>query len=81
MFIKKLQMLAYSCVIPQQQLSWLKTWNELNVLREAKKFPKQGFSVQQFDKWLHKAIFLALGMISSSLHFAFLHLSHWPLIL
>ncbi len=43
MFTKKLQMLAYSCVTPQYKLSWLKTWNESNVLKEANKFPKQGF--------------------------------------
>jgi hypothetical protein len=57
MFTKKLQMLAFSCVTPRQKLSWFKKWNELNVLREAKKFPKQGFSDEQFDKWLHKATF------------------------
>ncbi len=57
MFMKKLQMLTYSCVTPQQKLSWLKTWNESNVLKEAKKFLEQGFLDQQFDKWFHKAIF------------------------
>ncbi len=50
-------MLAYSCVIPQHKLSWLKTWNEFNVFKETKKFPKQGFLDKQFDKWLHKATF------------------------
>jgi hypothetical protein len=40
MFMKKLQVLAYCFVTPQQKLSWLKWWNESNVLREAKKFPK-----------------------------------------
>jgi hypothetical protein len=54
---KSSQVLAYCCVTPQQKLSWLKWWNESNVLKEANIFPKQGFSNQQFDKWQHKASF------------------------
>jgi hypothetical protein len=57
MLTKKLQMLAYSCVTLEHKLPWFKKWNELSVLREAKKFPKQGFPNEQFDKWLHKVTF------------------------
>jgi hypothetical protein len=40
MFMKKLQMLAYSYVFLDQKLAWLKQWNKSNVLKEVKKFPK-----------------------------------------
>jgi hypothetical protein len=43
MLAKKLQMSTYSSVTPQHKLSWFKKWNELSVLRDTKKFPKQGF--------------------------------------
>jgi hypothetical protein len=41
----------------EQKVVWLRQWNEFRVLKGAKKFPKQGFSNIQFDKWLHKATF------------------------
>ncbi len=44
MSIKKLQMLTYSCVLAKQKLSWLRMSNESIILKEAKKFPKFGFS-------------------------------------
>jgi hypothetical protein len=57
MFIEKLQMLASTQVSNEQKVSWLKLWNQFGVLKEAMKFPKQGFSDGTFDKWLHKATF------------------------
>jgi hypothetical protein len=33
MLTKKLQMLTYFCVTPQQKNSWLKEWNESTMLR------------------------------------------------
>jgi len=50
-------MFKYSFVIKEHKVAWLKQWNEFGVMREAKKFPKQGFSDVQFDKQLHKAPF------------------------
>jgi hypothetical protein len=49
MFTKKLQILVYSCVSLDQKLTWLKQWNESNVLKEVKKFPKQDFLDIQID--------------------------------
>jgi hypothetical protein len=43
MFTEKLQMLVYSYVNKETKNSWLRQWNEFGVLKEAKKFPKQGF--------------------------------------
>jgi hypothetical protein len=57
MLTKKLEMLAFALVTNEQKVSWLKLWNQSNVLREATKFPKHGFSDGTFDKWLHKATF------------------------
>ncbi len=53
MFIEKLQMLASAQVTNEQKVSR----NQSNVLKEAKKFPKQGFLDGTFDKWLHKTTF------------------------
>jgi hypothetical protein len=54
MLIEKLHMLVYYSVSKEHKVSWLKQWNEFRVMKEAKKFPKHGFSNIQFDKWLHK---------------------------
>jgi hypothetical protein len=35
----------------------IQTMEWIGVLKEAKKFPKWGFSNSQFDNWLHKATF------------------------
>jgi len=50
-------MLACTHVTNEQKVSLLKIWNQSNVLKEAKKFPKQGFLNGAFDKWLHKTTF------------------------
>jgi hypothetical protein len=50
-------MLASTLVSNEQNVSWLKLWNQFGVLKETAKFPKQGFSDGTFDKWFHKAIF------------------------
>jgi hypothetical protein len=36
-------MFVDSSVNKEQKVAWLRQWNEFGVLREAKKFPKQGF--------------------------------------
>jgi hypothetical protein len=56
-----MKMLASSIVSNEQKVSWLMNWNEFSVLKEAKKFPKQGFSNSTFDGWLHKATFWSQG--------------------
>jgi hypothetical protein len=50
-------MLMYFSMSEEKKVSWLRQWNEFGILREAKNFPKLGFSNVQFDKWLHKATF------------------------
>jgi hypothetical protein len=50
-------MLASAMVMNEQKISWLKLWNQFDVLKEATKFPKHGFLDGTFDKWLHKANF------------------------
>jgi hypothetical protein len=50
-------MLAYENVSFEQKLTWLKYWNESDVLQETKIFPMFGLFDVQFDKWLHKATF------------------------
>jgi hypothetical protein len=44
MFTEKLQLLVYSFVNKEKNGYWLRQWNEYGVLKEAKKFPKHGFS-------------------------------------
>ncbi len=56
MLTKKLQMLAFAYVT-NEHVYWLKLWNQSGVLKEATKFPKQGFLDGTFDKWLHKTTF------------------------
>jgi hypothetical protein len=50
-------MLTSTMVMNEQKISWLKLWNQFDVLKEATKFPKHGFLDGTFDKWLHKANF------------------------
>jgi len=50
MLTKKFEMLAYSCVLVEQKLSWLWVWNEYVVLKEPKKILKLDFSYFQFNK-------------------------------
>jgi hypothetical protein len=50
-------MLTFAHVTNEQKVSWLKLLNQSGVLKEAMKFPKQGFSDGTFGKWLHKATF------------------------
>jgi len=57
MFINKLQMLASTAVSNKHKFSWFIQWNESNVLKEANKIPKQGFSNTTVDQLLHKATF------------------------
>jgi len=54
MFINKLQMLASTAVSNKHKFAWFIRWN---VLKEANKIPKQGFSNTTIDQWLHKATF------------------------
>jgi hypothetical protein len=48
-------MLVSAQVSNEQKLSWLKLWNQSEMLKEEENFPKQGFLDRIFDKWLHKA--------------------------
>jgi ribose 5-phosphate isomerase RpiB len=57
MFINKLQMLASTTVSNKHKFVLFIQWNESNVLKEAKKILKQGFSNTIVDQWLHKATF------------------------
>jgi len=69
MLTKKSQMLASLAISNEQEVLWLMQWNKSNVFREAKKFPKQGFSNFMFDKWLHKATFCLKYLFLQILHF------------
>jgi hypothetical protein len=54
---KKLHMLIFAHVTNEYKVLWLKLWNQSIVLKEARKFPKHGFSNETFDKWFYKATF------------------------
>jgi hypothetical protein len=43
-----------SCILPLARNIKLhgQQWNKFEVLKEAKKFPKKGFSNVQFDEWV-----------------------------
>jgi hypothetical protein len=65
-------MLVSTCVSIDQKLFWFRQWiNQFGVFREAQKFPKQRFLDATFDKWFHKATFLALGLIFNYFLFLF----------
>lgn len=57
MLTEKLQMLALTTICNEQKVSWFIQWNESSVLKEVKKFLKQGFFNSTFDKWFHKVTF------------------------
>jgi hypothetical protein len=50
-------MLISACVNTYHKCFWLRQWNQYGVLKEAQKFPKQGFPDATFDKRLHRTTF------------------------
>jgi hypothetical protein len=57
MLIEKLQMLVTSYVSSEQKVKWLKQRNQPVGVREATKFPKQGFLDAVCAKWFQKVTF------------------------
>ncbi len=57
MFIEKLQMLILACVCTNHKCFWFRQWNQSWIVKEAQKFPEQGFPDATFDKWLHISTF------------------------
>lgn len=61
MLTYKLQTLASSAIPNKQKVLWLMQWSKSNVLKQAKKFPIEGFFDSTFDRWVSQCHLLVSG--------------------